>query len=114
MPVVEQELQLQRRLVQMGGGQGLRALAQGGPGDRQGINRIGLAGDALCATAFAHQLRRDPDHPLSGRDQEALERAGDVAAVLDRPDPLGVELPPPGKQLCESWFLAATVNSPAS
>ena len=41
--MIEQQLQLQCVLVEVGAGQGLGALAQGGPGDGQGIDRIGLA-----------------------------------------------------------------------
>ncbi len=68
--------------------------------------RASIASDlpavSFATPALAHQLRRDPHHPFAACHQEALQRAGDVAAVLDRPDPLGVELAAPGEQLAES------------
>ena len=65
LAMIEQELYLQGVLVEVGGGQGLRALAQGCPGDRQGVDRVRLTRAALTATAFAHQLRGDAHHALS-------------------------------------------------
>ena len=40
------------------------------------------------APRAAINLRRDPQHPLAASDQKPLQRARDVPAVLDRPDPL--------------------------
>jgi hypothetical protein len=40
-------------------------------------------------------VRRDPDHPLPGRNERLLQAAGDVPAVLDRPHPLVVQRPRP-------------------
>jgi hypothetical protein len=98
LAVVEQELDPQGALVEVGGRQGLGTLLQRGPGDRPGVDRVGLAGAAFAPAALPGQLRGHPDDPLSGSDQEALQGTGDVVAVLDRPDPLVVEAPPPGEQ----------------
>ena len=49
-----------------------------------------------------HVLRRDAHDPLPARNEETLERAGDVPAVLDRPDPLGVERSRPYEQLAKA------------
>ena len=43
---------------------------------------------ARGAPGAGHVLRRDADDPLAASDQEPLERAGHVPAVLDRPHPL--------------------------
>ena len=51
---------------------------------------------------MAHQLRGDADNALARVDEEALEGPGDVAAVLERPDPLGVELPAPVEELAKA------------
>jgi hypothetical protein len=45
-------------------------------------------------------------------DQEALEGAGHVPAVLDRPHPLGVELPRPPRQLAEAATARRPISSP--
>ena len=39
---------------------------------------------------MGHQLRRYSDQRLAGADQVAFEPAGQVSAVLDRPEPLTV------------------------
>jgi hypothetical protein len=86
----------------MGGGQGVRALAQRRPRHRQGVDRIGLARSALAAAACAHQLRGDTDHSLAGIHQEALKGAGDVTAVLDCPDPLWIKTATPVEEFREA------------
>lgn len=102
LAVVEQQLQLQGGLVEVGARQRLGALPQRRSGDGQGIDRVGLAAGALTLAGGAHQLRGDSHHALSRCDQEALEGAGDVAAVLQRPDPLLIEAPPPVEELAEA------------
>jgi hypothetical protein len=102
LAVVEQELQLQGLFVEVGGGKGLGSLTQGCAGDGQSVDRIGLAAGALAPATLAHQLRRHPDDALAAGHQETLEGARDVAAVLERPDPLLVEVPAPGEQLAKA------------
>ena len=68
-----------------------------GAGDRECVDRIGLAALARPAPAAGHQLRRHAHDALAAREQEALELAGDVPAVLDRPDALLIERPRPGQ-----------------
>ncbi len=58
LAVVEQELDLKRVLVEVGGGQRFGTFAEGRSGDGQGVDRVGLAGRAFAAAGFAHQLRR--------------------------------------------------------
>ena len=61
--------------------------------DRRPRDRRSRRSRRTCRTARdlalgRHQLRMHPDHALAGPEQEPLERARDVAAVLDRPHPL--------------------------
>lgn len=79
--VVDQQAQLARLTVEPGDGQ-IR-LAQGGTGDRQGIDGVGLALLATAAASTGHQARRDADSALAGPQQVDLEPPGEVAAVLD-------------------------------
>jgi hypothetical protein len=59
LAVVEQQPQLKGVVVEMGGGQGFRALAQSGPGDSESVDRVGLATSSFPAAALPHQLRGD-------------------------------------------------------
>ncbi len=102
LAMVEQQLDLHRLLVEIGGRQVLDSLLQRRPGDVGGVDRIGLATLARALARFAHQFRGDPDDPLAVCDQEALQAAGDVPAVLDRPDPLGVQAASPVEVLGEA------------
>ena len=88
--VVEQQPDLQRVVVQMRGGQPLDALAQRRPGDRQRVDRVALAPLAGAPAGAGHQGRRDPHDPLAAGQQPPLQPPRDVAAILDRPDPLAV------------------------
>ena len=60
----------------------------------------------------------DPHHPLATREQEALQRARDVPAVLERPHPLGVQLARPDEHMLDARRarrdrpLAGTARSP--
>ncbi len=48
--------------------------------------RSDLPRSRLAAPRVGHQLRRDANDALAAADQKPLERAGDVPAVLQRPD----------------------------
>ena len=63
-------------------------LADRRPGHRGGVDGVALAAGALGLARAGHHVRRHPDHRLPGAEQKTLERAGDVAAVLDCPDAL--------------------------
>ena len=67
---------------------------------------------ARCSRAPAVSFGATRTTRSPAREQEPLERAGDVAAVLDRPDPLPVQTPRPGKQLIERPALRATPSDP--
>ena len=64
-------------------------LAHGCPGDGEGIDRVALAGLTRGTAGAGHELRMDPDDRLAGDEQVARQAATEVAAVLDRPAPLG-------------------------
>jgi hypothetical protein len=87
--VVEQELQLTQSLLP-----GTRVveprLALGGAGDRE---RVGLAADTAAPTRQSGQSRRHADEALAGLVEQPLERAADVAAVLECPEPLARRRP---------------------
>ena len=77
---------------------GSRSFFQRGAGNAERVDRVGLAALARGATRAGHVLRGDPHDLLAASDQEPLERAGDVAAILDRPHPLAVKSSRPAQQ----------------
>jgi hypothetical protein len=93
--VVDQQPQIELRPVQIRGREGLKALLQRDAGDRDGVDRIGLAALTRAPTGRRAQVGRDPQHPLAASDQKPLQATGDVPAVLKRPDPLAVKLARP-------------------
>ncbi len=60
-----------------------------------------------------HMLRRDAHDALPTRDQEPLERSRHVPAVLERPDPLPIELARPHQQLAEAALARRRGQLPA-
>ena len=74
------------------------SFADRGPGDRDGVDRVGLAALARRDARSGGQLWRDAHDPLAAGKQEPLERARDVPAVLDRPNALHVQAPAPEQQ----------------
>jgi hypothetical protein len=66
--------------------------------DRERIDRVRLAERAGSVAHIRHQLRRHPHDPLPGRQQVTLEAAGELPAVLDRPQQLVAMPPRPAQQ----------------
>ena len=62
------------------------------------VDLIGLAALAARAPRAGHQPRRDANDALAAREQEPLQRARDMPAVLQRPHPLAVEAARPDQQ----------------
>ena len=100
--VVKQKANLERGPVQMCARQPLDALLQRGAGHREGVDRVGLAALARRLARAGHVLGRDPNYPLTASYQETLKPARNVAAILDRPHPLGVQATRPEQHLAES------------
>jgi hypothetical protein len=95
--MVDQEAQGPRERIKMRERQ-IR-LAQGGAGDRQGVDRVGLAVAACRIAGVGHELGRNADDSLPSAEQIGLESPRQVPAVLDRPHPLGAEPVGPADEL---------------
>jgi len=91
LAMVNQQTQIELRPVQAGGRQPVQAFAQSGPRDRDRVDAVGLAAPARAAPRVGHQLRRHAHDPLAACNQEPLEGARDVPAVLQRPHPLAAQ-----------------------
>ena len=102
LAVVDQQANIERRAVQVRSGELVESFLERGARDAERVDRVGLAAIARGAAGARHVLGRDPHDPLAAGDQEPLERAGHVPAVLDRPHPLGVERARPAQQLAEA------------
>ena len=89
-----------------------------GPGDRDGVDR-----DRTCRARVPSGARRPSASGATRttrsprREQEALQRPGDVAAVLDRPHPLAVRgraPTPAGHQTSAAWPCTVAVGEHAA
>jgi hypothetical protein len=86
--VVDQQADVKLDARQLGDRQAIEAFAQRRASDRHGIDPVRLTAIAAAAALAGHQPRRDPDHAFAAHQQKPLKRAGDVPAVLKRPDSL--------------------------
>jgi len=100
--MIDEQPQIELATLQLRGRQGVQALAQRRPRDRDRVDAVGLPAPAGAAPRVGHQLRRHAQDPLAACDQKALEGARDVPAVLDRPDPFAGELARPEDQRGEA------------
>ncbi len=96
--MVDQQLQLAKRLLIRPRPAQTR-LPQRGPRDRERIDRVRLAARPARTSFRRHQLRRHPHQFLTRCEQLPLEPARQLATILERPQPLLVELAGPRKQL---------------
>lgn len=83
LAVIDQQSRDTGDLVEVGDWQ--IGLTGGGAGDRQGVDRIGLAVAAGGVARVGHELGRDPHDPLAGCEQVGLQATRQVPAVLHRP-----------------------------
>jgi hypothetical protein len=97
LAVVDQQPDLPGGLVVLGDREG--GFAQGGAGDGEGVDRVGLALDPDRLAGTGHQPRRHPHDPFPGSQQVPFQPAGDMPAVLHRPEPIGPVHPSPADQL---------------
>ena len=86
--VIDQQPDVELDAGQLGDRQPLDALAQRRAGDGDRVDAVGLAALAAAAALAGHQPGRDPDDALAADEQEPLEGARDMPAVLQRPHPL--------------------------
>jgi hypothetical protein len=85
LAVIDQQPQIKLRSVQLRGWEGIQPFLQRGAGNIERVDRVGLAALTGALARLRGQMRRDAQHPLAALDQEALERAGHVPAILKRP-----------------------------
>jgi hypothetical protein len=111
--VVREQPDVERPSVQVRSGEVLDSLAQRRPGHAEGVDRVGLAALPGRAASARHVLGRDPHDPLAAGDEEALEGARHVPAVLERPDPLAIEPAGPPQELAEASLARRRRQLPA-
>jgi hypothetical protein len=99
--MVDQQPDIELGARQLRDRQHVEALAQRRPGDRDRIDDIGFAALTRRSARAGHQFRRHTHDLLAAAKQEALQRPGDVSAVLDRPDTLCAQAARPHEQVIE-------------
>ena len=97
--VIGQEADLHRLLVQERCREPVHPVFDDRASDRQRVDPVRLPDSPLTAPGLPHHLRRDADHPLTGRDQRLFKTPRDVPAILDRPHSLIAELPGPPQRV---------------
>ena len=99
--MVDQQLHLAVALL-VGAGPTQVRLPQRRPRDRERVDRVRLAARPSRPPLRDGQLRRHPHQVLADAEQLPLEPTGELAAVLDRPQPLPAERRCPAEQLVAS------------
>jgi len=102
LAVVDQQPQVELRAGQRRRRQCVDSRGQRRPGDGDRVDLVALATLAARAPRAGHQPRRDPNHALTARDQEPLQRTGHMAAILQRPDPFTGQAARPDQQRREA------------
>jgi hypothetical protein len=90
--VIGQDPDLERLLIEERDRQRVDPFPERGASDRGRVDRIGLPRLAHRPPRALREPGRHPDHPITARDQPALQATRHVPAVLDRPHPLAIEL----------------------
>jgi hypothetical protein len=94
--VIDEQLQLPQPLLL--GTRPIEArLAQRRPCDRKRVDGIRLAAAAAAAPLGCSQPRRHPHHLLTCLEQQPLQAATDMPAVLKRPQPFSLQRPCPAQ-----------------
>jgi hypothetical protein len=88
--IVDQQFHVAGRAIEVRPGQ--LGLPQRSPSDRSSVDRIRLARLSGALAGTRHHLGRYPDHRLTRSEQLGFETARHVAAILDRPHPVLIEL----------------------
>jgi len=102
LAMVHEQPQVELWTCQLRGRQRIQPFAQRCSGDRDRVDAVGLPALATTPARRRHQPSGDPQDPLAAADQKPLEGAGDMPAVLDRPDPLAAEPACPTQQRRET------------
>jgi hypothetical protein len=110
LAMVHEQPQIELGALKLRRRQGIQALAQRRPRDRDRVDAVGLPAPAGAATRGGHQLRRHAQDPFAALDQKPLQGARDVPAVLQRPHPFGAELARPNDKRGET--LGADLDRP--
>ena len=105
LAVVDQQPHVALGPGELSDGQRVEPFTDRGARDRDGVDRVGLAALARGFPRAGHQLRRHAHNALTAREQEPLQRAGDVPTILDRPHALFPEPAPPPQQILERLTL---------
>ena len=113
LAMVDEQANVECRAVQVRAREVVESLLERSAGDAEGVDRVGLAALAGRAASAGHVLRGDAHDPLPAGDEEPLEGAGHVPAVLERPDSLGVERSRPAQQLAEAALARRRCQFPA-
>ena len=106
LAMVHEQPEIEFGARQLRRGQGVQPFAQRRPRDRDRVNAVGLPARASAATRVGHQLRRHAQDQLAAFDQNALEGARDMSAVLGRPHPFAPERPSPDDKRGEALLPA--------
>ena len=117
LAVIDEQPDVELGAGQLRDGQRVEAFAQRGARDRDGVDERRTCRDsrADCARADG-ELGRDADDGFAAGEQEPLQRAGDVPAVLDRPDTLARRrgCAPSASRASKDRWRADTVRSPST
>src|SRR5260370_18407022 len=88
-------------------------LSEGGPGDRERVDRVRLATRSAGAPLRRHQLRRHPHNVLAAAKQLPLEPTRQLPAILHRPPTLTAVRGGPTDQLVAAYNDRLLVQHPA-
>src|SRR6266851_5909168 len=96
--VIDKQLQITEDSLVWPGPAQLR-LSEGGPGDRERVDRVRLAARSAGTPLRRHQLRRHPHHVLAAAKQLPFEPTRQLPAILHRPATLTAVRRSPTNQL---------------
>jgi hypothetical protein len=98
--VIDQQPQIELGPVQMRGRQRVQTFSQGGPGDGERVDAVGLAATARLAPRRSRQCAVNAQHAFAALDQKPLQRPRDMPAVFDRPHAIVAQAARPSQEAC--------------
>ena len=99
LPMIDKQPDIKLDTGQLRDRERLDSVTDRRTGDRDRIDRIGLAALPHTVTRAGCQLRRDSHHPLPARQEKPLERPRHVPAILKRPHALAAHPARPPQQI---------------